>query len=77
MGEAFVPLCLSLQNSFSPIYNPEVTKYYLLQRLYLVHKGKFSWGDVMRMPLWEKKFYYEELISIQEEMEKELKKNKK
>jgi hypothetical protein len=31
----------------------------------------------MRMPLWEKKFYYEELVSIQEEMEKESKKNKK
>lgn len=42
-----------------------------------MHKGKFSWGDIMRMPVWEKKFYYEELVSIQEEHEKELKKNKK
>jgi hypothetical protein len=48
-----------------------------MQRLYLVPKGRFSWGDVMKMPLWEKKFYYEELISIQEEARKELEKNKK
>lgn len=56
-----------LWNSFSPIYNRNTAEYYLLQRLYLVKRGRFTWTDIMNMPIWEKNFYYNKLIALQEE----------
>lgn len=41
-----------------------------MQRLYLVKRGGFTWQDVMMMPIWEKEFYYNKLVEIQEKQEK-------
>jgi hypothetical protein len=40
-----------------------------MQRLYLVKRGGFTWQDVMMMPIWEKEFYYNKLVEIQEKQD--------
>ena len=61
----FLQAYLSPLSSFSQIYSPRDVEYYLMQRLYIIKKGGFTWQDVMLMPIWEKNFYYDKLVEIQ------------
>jgi len=45
-----------------------------MQRLYLVKRGKFTWQDLMLMPIWEKNFYYNKLVEFQAKEEEANKK---
>ncbi len=65
----FLQTYLSPLNSFTPIYNPESVEYYLMQRLYIIKRGGFTWQDLMLMPIWEKNFYYDKLVEIQKKEE--------
>jgi len=40
-----------------------------MQRLYIIKRGGFTWYDVMMMPIWEKNFYYNKLVEIQQREE--------
>lgn len=46
----------------------------LQERLLLVKEGNFSWKDVMKMPIWERKYYTEQLIEISKNAKENTKK---
>ena len=70
----FLQTSLSPLNSFTPIYNSESIEYYLMQRLYIIKRGGFTWQDLMLMPIWEKNYYYDKLVEIQQKEEEANKK---
>jgi hypothetical protein len=45
-----------------------------MQRLYIVKRGGFTWLDLMLMPIWEKNYYYDKLVEIQQKEEEANKK---
>lgn len=45
-----------------------------MQRLYIIKRGGFTWHDLMLMPIWEKNYYYDKLVEIQQKEEEANKK---
>jgi hypothetical protein len=45
-----------------------------MQRLYIIKRGGFTWQDLMLMPIWEKNYYYNKLVEIQQKEEEANKK---
>jgi hypothetical protein len=45
-----------------------------MQRLYIIKRGGFTWQDLMLMPIWEKNYYYNKLVEIQQREEEANKK---
>ena len=76
MGVTFVPISLSPQSFFT--LPSEYTDYHLKETLLLVKEGNFSWSDLMMMPVWERRYYRDQLIELSKEAkEKQEKRGRK